>query len=86
MTDHHIAQHIVQVHQQHSEETMATAVYSTEQLQRYIKFARAFNPKLTPAAREQLVKCYVQLRENDAVGANKTSYRITVRQLEAMIR
>ena len=33
-----------------------------------------------------LVECYRKLRQGDAVGQNRSAYRITVRQLEAMIR
>ena len=84
VSDHHIAQHIVSVHT-HKEEA-AHAPYSTEQMQRYIKFARCFNPIITAEAQQELVKCYVRLREGDAVGTNRSSYRITVRQLEAMVR
>ena len=84
VSDHHIAQHIVSVHT--LKEEAAHAPYSTEQMQRYIKFARCFNPIITAEAQQELVKCYVRLREGDAVGTNRSSYRITVRQLEAMVR
>lgn len=40
---------------------------------------------MSPEVRELLAREYVQLRNRDA-GANKASYRITVRQLESMIR
>ena len=33
-----------------------------------------------------LVECYRALRQNDSVGRNKTAYRITVRQLESLVR
>jgi len=33
-----------------------------------------------------LVECYRLLRQNDILGRNKTAYRITVRQLESLIR
>jgi len=33
-----------------------------------------------------LVEHYQNLRQGDATGINKASYRITVRQLESMIR
>ena len=84
VSDHHIAQHIVSVHQHKTQAVQAP--YSTEQVQRYIKFARCFNPVITNEAKQELVRCYVRLREGDAVGTNRTCYRITVRQLEAMVR
>jgi DNA replication licensing factor MCM6 len=61
--------------------------FTTEQLQRYIRFARTFKPEFTPEARELLVQKYKELRSDDAQGGiGRNSYRITVRQLESMIR
>ena len=33
-----------------------------------------------------LVSCYTRLRQGDTLGRNRTAYRITVRQLESMVR
>ena len=41
---------------------------------------------MTPEAAEQLANSYRDLRQGDAQGIGKNSYRITVRQLESMIR
>jgi DNA replication licensing factor MCM6 len=41
---------------------------------------------MTPDAADVLVEKYRILRQDDATGAGKNSYRITVRQLESMIR
>lgn len=41
---------------------------------------------MTDEARELLKDLYRKLRQNDAFGTGKNSYRITVRQLESMIR
>jgi DNA replication licensing factor MCM6 len=83
--DRHLAQHIVSVHQLRDEAIRPE--FSTEQLQRYIEFARTFRPEFTPEAREVLVEKYKELRVDDAQGGvGKNSYRITVRQLESMIR
>ncbi len=60
--------------------------FSAEQLQRYIKHARKINPKLNNESKKALTKCYKLLRENDIHGKSKTAYRITVRQLESLIR
>jgi DNA replication licensing factor MCM6 len=84
VTDTHIAQHIVSVHQRRQE--AVHPAYTTEQLQRYIKFAREFEPTISRAAQAELVRCYVNLRESDANGASRGMHRITVRQLEAMVR
>ncbi|KAF8213889.1 mis5 protein [Mycena galopus ATCC 62051] len=82
--DLNIARHIVNVHRFQDE--AINPEFSTETLQRYIRFARTFNPKLTPEAADVLVEKYRILRQDDATGAGRNSYRITVRQLESMIR
>ena len=64
----------------------ANSIFTTAQLQRYIRYARTINPTIPPKVQPLLVECYRKLRQGDAVGQNKTAYRITVRQLEAMIR
>ena len=58
-----------------------TRDFTTCQLQRYIKFARSFNPTINEEAQRTLVVCYKELRAGDAVGSSKTAYRITVRQV-----
>lgn len=84
-TDRHLAEHIVSIHQFRDE--AVEPEFSTEQLQRYIRFARTFRPEMTDEAREVLVEKYKELRADDAQGGvGKNSYRITVRQLESMIR
>ncbi|KAF7775735.1 hypothetical protein Agabi119p4_4128 [Agaricus bisporus var. burnettii] len=83
-TDLNIARHIVNVHRFQDE--AINPEFSTETLQRYIRYARTFNPKLTPEAADVLVEKYRVLRQDDASGAGRNSYRITVRQLESMIR
>ncbi|KAF9241885.1 MCM2/3/5 family-domain-containing protein [Melanogaster broomeanus] len=83
-TDLNLATHIVNVHRFQDESI--NPEFSTEALQRYIRYARTFNPKLTPEAAEVLVEKYRILRQDDASGAGRNSYRITVRQLESMIR
>lgn len=83
-TDLAIANHIVNVHR--FKDAAINPEFSTDTLQRYIRYARTFNPKLTPAAAKVIVEKYRQLRQDDASGHNRNSYRITVRQLESMIR
>lgn len=83
--DHHLAEHIVNIHRLRDDAVRPE--FSTEQLQRYIRFARTFKPEFTPEARELLVEKYRELRADDAQGGiGRNSYRITVRQLESMIR
>ncbi|KAH0587896.1 hypothetical protein H2248_006648 [Termitomyces sp. 'cryptogamus'] len=82
--DRNIAKHIVNVHRFQDE--AINPEFSTESLQRYIRYARTFNPKLTREAADVLVEKYRILRQDDASGVGRNSYRITVRQLESMIR
>ncbi|KAI1318448.1 MCM DNA helicase complex subunit mcm6 [Mortierella claussenii] len=83
-TDYQIARHIVNVHRYRDEALQPQ--YSTEQVQRYIQYARTFKPKLSPEAMRLLSEKYRDLRQMDSQGSGKNSYRITVRQLESMIR
>lgn len=83
--DRNLAEHIVNVHMNRDE--AVEPELSTEQLQRYIRFARTFKPVFTEEAKTLLVEKYKELRANDAQGGTgRSSYRITVRQLESLIR
>ncbi|KAK3051938.1 MCM DNA helicase complex subunit mcm6 [Extremus antarcticus] len=83
--DEHLARHIVNIHQ--LKDDAVEPQFSTEQLQRFIRFARLFQPTFEEAAKERLVQRYKELRADDAQGGiGRNSYRITVRQLESLIR
>ncbi|KAL5338572.1 MCM2/3/5 family-domain-containing protein [Aspergillus crustosus] len=83
--DRNLANHIVNVHMNRDE--AVEPEFSTEQLQRYIRFARTFRPVFRDEAKTLLVEKYKELRANDAQGGmGRSSYRITVRQLESLIR
>lgn len=84
--DMNIAKHIINVHR--FKEEAVTPEFDTQSLQRYLEFARTFEPKLTPEASDVLVEKYRLLRQDDTAGGSsgKNSYRITVRQLESLIR
>lgn len=84
-TDENLARHIVDIHRLRDE--AIEPEFSTEQLQRYIRFARTMQPVFTDQAKQILVQKYKELRSDDAQGGiGRNSYRITVRQLESMIR
>ncbi|XP_043690097.1 DNA replication licensing factor MCM6 [Telopea speciosissima] len=83
-TDYHIAHHIVRVHQKH--EDALTPAFTTAQLKRYIAYAKTLKPKLSSEARKLLVDSYVTLRRGDIVPGSRVAYRMTVRQLEALVR
>ncbi|KAK9149950.1 hypothetical protein Syun_008259 [Stephania yunnanensis] len=83
-TDYHIAHHIVRVHQKH--EDALNPAFTTAQLKRYISYAKTLKPKLSMESRKLLVDSYVALRRGDTAPGSRVAYRMTVRQLEALIR
>lgn len=82
--DTELAAHIVDLHMKRDE--AIEPPFTADQLRRYIKYARTFKPVMNEEARNLLVEKYKDLRKDDAQGFSKSSYRITVRQLESMIR
>jgi DNA replication licensing factor MCM6 len=83
-SDYNIARFIVDIHK--GGQAALPTEYSEGQLQRYIRVARKLNPSVTPASRNLLVECYKSLRQSDATRGSRSAYRITVRQLESLIR
>merc|ERR1719166_561776 len=77
-----VAWHILQLHR-HRESEVASTLSQLE-LQRYIKLARTFKPRVTPEAHQRLVKCYKKLREDRTYVRGACG--VTVRQLESLIR
>uniref|UniRef100_A0A8C9S716 DNA replication licensing factor MCM6 n=1 Tax=Scleropages formosus TaxID=113540 RepID=A0A8C9S716_SCLFO len=84
VTDYAIARRIVDLHAKNVQSV--ERVYSPDEIQRYILFARQFQPKITREAQEFVVDQYKRLRQREISGATKLSWRITVRQLESMLR
>ncbi|KFB48120.1 DNA replication licensing factor Mcm6 [Anopheles sinensis] len=84
LVDYAIARKIVDLHS-HIEDRVEQA-YSREDVLRYIMFARQFKPVITPEALDLLVENYGHLRQRDTGTTGKSTWRITVRQLESMIR
>ena len=81
-----VAAHIVALHQRPATALTGIAPYSTPQVQRYVRLARAYRPVLLPAAQRAIVEGYRRLRSEDAAPGSAAAYRITVRQLEALVR
>ncbi|EGR27618.1 minichromosome maintenance protein, putative [Ichthyophthirius multifiliis] len=81
--DKYIAKHIVNMHRDWEKGIVPD--FSSEDIQLYIKYGKTIRPRFTKIAAEELQKSYVKLRSQDATSQN-TSYRITVRQLESLIR
>lgn len=98
--DARLADHIVNLHM--NGDAAIDPPFSTKQLLRYITYARLFKPKISESAKQLLITCYKSLREEDILytsstptsgthggatnNVGRTSYRITVRQLESLIR
>jgi len=84
VTDYAIARRIIDLHTKLQESV--DRVYSEDEVARYLGFARMFKPKVSEESQELLVQQYKHLRQRDTGGSSKSSWRITVRQLESMIR
>ncbi|XP_042691474.1 DNA replication licensing factor MCM6, partial [Centrocercus urophasianus] len=84
VTDYAIARRIVDLHARVEESV--DRVYSLDDIRRYLLFARQFKPKISKESEDFIVEQYKRLRQRDGSGVTKSSWRITVRQLESMIR
>jgi len=84
VTDYAIARRIIDLHTKLQESV--ERVYTEEQVSTYLGFARMFKPKVSEESQDLLVQQYKHLRQRDTGGSAKSSWRITVRQLESMIR
>ncbi|KAJ8949178.1 hypothetical protein NQ318_021671 [Aromia moschata] len=82
--DYAIARKIVDLHC--NVEESVERVYSKQEVLQYISFARKFKPIISKEAGELLVRYYNRLRLRDSSSTGKSTWRITVRQLESMIR
>lgn len=93
-TDREVARKIVEMHADAFEDatTAQTTIYTLEQVRNYIREARKLTPKITPEAEYEMVETYKTLRGDKGqtptgfAGNNRQSWRITVRQLESLIR
>ncbi|KAK4337259.1 hypothetical protein RND71_044162 [Anisodus tanguticus] len=94
VVDYFIAQKIIEMHTEMAagdQRPKDDLVYSLDDIKNYIKFARHFEPQIEPEAETLLVETYKQLRISGGgfsgfAGSSKQSWRITVRQLESLIR
>ncbi|KAM7352785.1 minichromosome maintenance 6 [Cochliomyia hominivorax] len=84
VVDYAIARKIVDLHS-NIEDNIERA-YTREEVLRYITFARQFKPIISQEACKLLVENYGHLRQRDTGTSGRSTWRITVRQLESMIR
>uniref|UniRef100_A0A0A9X784 DNA replication licensing factor MCM6 n=1 Tax=Lygus hesperus TaxID=30085 RepID=A0A0A9X784_LYGHE len=82
--DYAIARKIVALH--NNIDDNVDRVYTQKEVLRYITFARQFKPMINEEASKMLVELYKQLRQRDSSTGVKATWRITVRQLESLIR
>ncbi|VBB29325.1 unnamed protein product, partial [Acanthocheilonema viteae] len=86
IVDYAIARRILDTHRQLAIQEKPETVYSLDDIHRYITFARCFKPRIGDAAAILLVSEYKRLRMSDSNNSTTSSWRITVRQLESLIR
>ena len=91
-SDLNIAQHIVNLqkegHISYKQDELndpSRKFYTQEDVSLYLRYAKNYKPKFRPDSAKVLRDEYVKLRAND-ISSQKSSYRITVRQLESLIR
>ncbi|XP_032880573.1 DNA replication licensing factor MCM6 [Amblyraja radiata] len=84
VTDYAIARRIVDLHSRIQDSV--DRIYSLDDIRRYLLFARQFKPKISKESEDFIVEQYRRLRQRDGSGVTKSAWRITVRQLESMIR
>lgn len=84
--DDAIASRIIDMHLNYANSTNARQemVYSFEDIRLYLRFARKYYPKIPIEYESVLIQEFVRLRSNSKT--SRTSWRITVRQLESLIR
>ena len=80
-----IAAHIINVHARKAA-AVADVPYKLEKIQSYVRYARSFMPELSERAKAALTHAYKLLRSSDSLNHAGSSYRVTVRQLEALVR
>lgn len=81
VSDYNIARHILSIHRLQDE--ALDPEFGESRLRSYIRFARSICPQMTSESQKLLVEKYVSLRQSDEM---KSCFRMTVRQLESMIR
>jgi len=82
--DFHIAHHIVNMHR--LKDKSLHPDFQMEDLQTYIKFGRAIKPRFTKEAAFILKEEYKKMRQREKTNSRISSYKMTVRQLESLIR
>ncbi|GCA63135.1 DNA replication licensing factor Mcm6, partial [Kipferlia bialata] len=90
-TDRLIAKKVVSLHCGDQDFAAAlspdeAAPFTVDQLKRYLAVVKTLKPRMTTKAAERLAAHYNRLRQADMLSASRRAFRITVRQLESLIR
>ena len=84
VVDNAIAKKIIDLHSNNV--INIETIYGQSEILRYINFAKHFKPVLSPEAAELLVEAYTALRQREGTETGKSTFRVTVRQLESLVR
>ncbi|XP_023245921.1 DNA replication licensing factor Mcm6 isoform X2 [Copidosoma floridanum] len=82
--DNAIAKKIVDLHCNNT--ITIETVYSRAEILRYINFAKHFKPIVNATAGKLLITTYTDLRQRESQNGKKSTWRVTVRQLESLVR
>jgi len=82
--DFFIAQHIVNMHR--LRDGALNPDFSMEEVQTFIKFCRVLKPQFNQESAKLLKEEYKRIRQSQAADKQGYSYKVTVRQLESLIR
>lgn len=83
--DKDLAEYIVNMHR--LKEQAIHPFFNKQQLTNYIEYMKTqIQPSFTSEAAHELRKSYVQIRSDDQAQSQQNSQRITVRQLESLVR
>jgi len=83
--DELIARHILNVHT-NIENSNQLLEENDNFLRNVIEIAKKINPQMTKESAKMLADCYTQMRNSDTTNGSRKAYRVTVRQLESLIR
>ncbi|XP_046602964.1 DNA replication licensing factor Mcm6 [Neodiprion virginianus] len=84
IVDNAIARKIIDLHSNNV--ITIECIYTQEEILRYINFAKHFKPIINQEAAELLIEVYTTLRQREGGSSGKSTWRVTVRQLESLVR
>jgi len=85
LIDFNVANHILNTHRNGSVQN-DNVPFTLQQMRLYVQYAKTIHPRITQESQKILIDCYSKLRQGDSMGRSRTAYRITVRQMESMVR